>query len=169
MILRGIGVAKRNVADDAERDERHLIYITRLRDGSRLHVYGLGLGEVPDNLAHLLFRIDKPVARDDEALMDSKLSTLLQQPRVGLEPHGHALHLSILGGVVDGGAAIHVVIAQLGAHHHVLHVDVVAIPSGTTTGDNHVGMELIDHALSPQGGVHLAYSTLLHHHVSIGK
>ena len=67
VVLRGMGVAQGDVADDAERDERHLIDITGLGNGTRLHVDGLGIGEVADNLAHLVLGVYKPVARDDEA------------------------------------------------------------------------------------------------------
>ena len=66
MVLRGVGVAQGDVADDAERDERHLIDITGLGNGARLHIDSLGLGEFLDDATHLLLRIHKPVAGDDE-------------------------------------------------------------------------------------------------------
>ena len=45
VILRGIGVAKGNVADDTERDKRYLINIAGLGNGARLHVDSLSLWE----------------------------------------------------------------------------------------------------------------------------
>ena len=70
VILRGVGIHERQVADDTERDKPHLIYITRLCNGARLHVDSLCLWEVPDNLAGLLLGIDKPVASNDETGMN---------------------------------------------------------------------------------------------------
>ena len=75
------------------------------------------------------------------------------------------MHLSVLGAVVDGGAAVDVVIAQLGTHYHVLHLDVIAVTTGTARGDDAVGVELIDHTLGTESGVHLADATLLDEHV----
>ena len=54
MIHRGIGVAQRDVADDAERDEGHLVQVARLCNGARLHIDGLQVGEFVDDAAHLL-------------------------------------------------------------------------------------------------------------------
>ena len=62
MVLRGIGIAKGNVADDAERDERNLVEITGLGNGARLHIDSLGIRELLNDTAHLLLCIDEPVA-----------------------------------------------------------------------------------------------------------
>ena len=70
VILRGIGVAKGNVADNTERDKRYLIYIAGLGNGARLHVDSLGLREQFDDAAHLLLAIHKPVARNHKACMN---------------------------------------------------------------------------------------------------
>ena len=94
---------------------------------------------------------------------------LRQQTGVGLEAGGHALHLTVLGGVVDGCAAIHIVVAQLGAHHHILNVDVVAVAAGTTAGDDDVGTELADHLLSAQGSIHLADAALADLNAAVGE
>ena len=67
VILRGIGVAEGDVADDSERDEGHVAQIAGLGDGCRLHIDGFCLGEVADDLTHLLLRVYKPVACNDEA------------------------------------------------------------------------------------------------------
>ena len=88
----------------------------------------------------------------------------LQQIRVGLETSGKALHLSVLRAVVDGGSTIHVVVAQLGTCHYVLHVDIVAVASSTAGGDDVIGMHLIDHTLSTQGGIHLADAAFPDYH-----
>ena len=72
VILRGIGVAQGDVADDAERDEGHLVDIARLGDGTRLHVDSFGIGEVADNFAHFFTCIYKPVASHYQARMDLK-------------------------------------------------------------------------------------------------
>ena len=88
-----------------------------------------------------------------------------QQIRIGSVACGKPLHLTILGAVVDGRAAVDVVIAELSADDYVLHVDVVAIASGTAAGDDAVGVELVDHALGTQGGVNLTDATLLNQHV----
>ena len=77
MILRCIGVAQGDVADHTERDERHLINITRLRDGARLHINGLGFWEVAYNLAHLLLAVHKPVACDDKARLGPSIHCFL--------------------------------------------------------------------------------------------
>ena len=67
VILRGIGVAQRDVADESERDEGYLIDVAHLGDGARLHVDGLGLGEMTDDLAHLVLGIDEPVTGNDQS------------------------------------------------------------------------------------------------------
>ena len=69
MILRGIGVAQGDVADDAEGDEGDVVEVARLGNGARLHIDGLGFGEVAEDVAHLVLGIDKPVAGDDETRM----------------------------------------------------------------------------------------------------
>ena len=128
---------------------------------------GLGLGEQLDDAAHLLLRVDKPVARDNESGMDGQrmvavgqLAGLRQQTGVGLEAGGHALHLAVLGGVVDGCAAIHIVVAQLGAHHHILNVDVVAVAAGTSRRYYHVGVMFEDEFLCSQRRIDSSYAAL---------
>ena len=71
VVLRGVGVAQGDVADDAERDERHLVNIARLGNGARLHIDSTGLREVADDLAHLLLRVDEPVARHDQTRVNA--------------------------------------------------------------------------------------------------
>ena len=73
VVLGGIGVAQGNVADDAEGDEGHVVEIARLGNGARLHIDGLGFGEVAEDVAHLVLGVDKPVAGDDEARMEMGL------------------------------------------------------------------------------------------------
>ena len=130
MILRGIGIAQGNVADNAERDEGHLHQVAGLGDGSTLHVDSLGLGEVADNLAHLLLCVDKPVASDDKALVDGyrsrQLLRLAKQIGIGVEARGKALHLSVDAGA-DGCSAIDVVIDQLCTDYDILDADVVTV------------------------------------------
>ena len=72
VVLRGIGVAKGDVADDAEGDKRYLVDITGLGDGTRLHIDGFGLGEQVDDATHLLFRVNKPVAGDHKPEMGAE-------------------------------------------------------------------------------------------------
>ncbi len=70
VIHRSISVAQGDVADNAEGDKRHLIYIARVRDGTTLHIDGFCLGEVTDDLTHLLLGVDEPVTCDDKAWDD---------------------------------------------------------------------------------------------------
>ena len=65
-------VGSRGVTDDAEADERHLIEITYLRDGSRFHVDRQSLGEVTLDFIQFAAVGDKLVARADEASVDSR-------------------------------------------------------------------------------------------------
>ena len=58
-------------------------------------------------------------------------------------------------------------IAQFGAHHHILNIDLVAVASGAAAGDDTVGLELINHTLGTEGGVHLADATLLYTHITV--
>ena len=70
VVLGGVGVAQGDVTDDTEGDEWHLVQITGVGDGGTLHIDGLGLGEVADDLAHLLFRVHEPVAGDNQSRVD---------------------------------------------------------------------------------------------------
>ena len=144
MILRGIGVRQRHVADHAERDERHVVDVTRLGDGTRLHINGLGVGELLNDATHLVLRIDKPVARHDKSRDDAHLVVrqchgLLQQLGIRLIAGRKSLHLTINRRIVDGTTAIHVVVAHLFADHHILDFEVVAMSASTTAGDDDVG------------------------------
>ena len=173
MILRSIGITKGNVAHHTERDKLHLIDIAGLGNGARLHIDSLRLREMTDNLAHLFLGIHEPVARDDQAGMNLDIARqrqrLLQQPRSRLIAGRQTLHLTILRTVINSRSAIHVMIGQLRAHHHVLNVHVVAISAGTAAGDDDIGMKLVNHTLGTKGGIHLADATLLYHHISVSK
>ena len=79
VVLRGVGVAQGHVADDAEGDKRHLEDIAGLGDGGTLHVDGLRLREVADDLTHLLLRVDEPVTGDNQARVDLDVSQLFVQ------------------------------------------------------------------------------------------
>ena len=74
VVLRGVGVLQRDVADDAERNEVDAIDVARLGNGCRLHIDGYGFGEVGHDGAHLVARIDKPVAGDYKARMYARLA-----------------------------------------------------------------------------------------------
>ena len=90
-------------------------------------------------MAHLLFRVDEPVACDDETGMniDGRLLTFellseCQQAGISLETGRHSLYLPILGGVIDGLAAIDIVIAEFRTDDDILHIDIIAVATGTT-------------------------------------
>ena len=108
MILRGIGIAQGNVADETEGDKRHLIYIAYLCDGARFHINSLGLRDVTYDLAHLLLGIDKPVACDDETWLCACQLGFFQEIRIGLITYWQALYLTIDCCFVDGFSTIHV-------------------------------------------------------------
>ena len=170
MILRGIGVAQGNVADDTEGDERYVIRVAGLGNGARLHVDRPCLGEVTDDLAHLLLRVYKPVAGDDEAGLDGEGGLAFGQrfchaehPLVGGEAGRHALHLAVLRAVVDGTSAIDVVINKFRTGNDILHAEVVAVAAGAAAGDDGVGLVLANHLGRADGRVHLADAALHNH------
>ena len=131
----------------------------------------LGIREVADDVAHLVFRVYKPVASDDESwvyLYTAVQSVCFcQKMWVGLIAGGETLHLSIDGGVVNSCAAIDIVVTELAANHYILNVDVVTIATGTTAADDAVGVELINHSLSTERRIDLANATLLYQHVAV--
>ena len=88
----------------------------------------------------------------------------LEQHRVGLEARGHALHLSVLH-LSESHTAIDIVVAELRRDDDILHPDALAVSAGTTRRDDDVGMVPDNHLHRTDGGVHLPYSTLLHHHL----
>lgn len=59
-------VGSRSVTDDAEADERHLIEIAYLSDGSRFHVDSQSLGEVTLDFVQFAAVGDELVARADK-------------------------------------------------------------------------------------------------------
>lgn len=60
-------VGSRSVTDDAEADERHLIEIAYLSDGSRFHIDSQPFGEVTLDFVQFAAVGDELVARADEA------------------------------------------------------------------------------------------------------
>ena len=90
-----------------------------------------------------------------------KAERLVEQIGVGLETDGTPLHLTVDSGVVDGTAAVNIMVTQLGADNDILDIDVVAITSGTTAGNDAVGVEFVNHTLGAEGGIDLADATLL--------
>ena len=56
------GVFERHVADDAEGDERSLVDVTGLSDGTALHIHSHGMRKVLQDATHLLLAIHKPFA-----------------------------------------------------------------------------------------------------------
>ena len=92
-----------------------------------------------------------------------------QQIGVGLVSGGETLHLSVLGRVVDGRTTIDIVIAELAAHYDVLYLDVIAIATRTTAGDDAVGVELVDHLLGTKGRIDLADAAFAHQHIAVGE
>ena len=71
VILRSVSVAQGNIADDTERDERNLVDIAGLGNGTRLHIDSLGLREVTDDFAHLLLGVHEPVACNNQTLVEA--------------------------------------------------------------------------------------------------
>ena len=60
-------------------------------------------------------------------------------------------------------------IAEFLTHNDILHIDIIAVTTGTATGDNAVRMKLIDHTLGTQCRIHLADTTFLYQHITIPK
>jgi hypothetical protein len=86
---------------------------------------------------------------------------------VGLIAGGKALHLSVNRRVIDGSAAVDIMIAKFCTDYNILDVDIVAIATGTTAADDAVGVELINHSLSTERRIDLANATLLYQHVAV--
>ena len=63
-VLLSLGVLERHIADDAEGDERSLIDMTCLSDGTTLHVHSHSLWEMVEDGAHLLLAVYKPLSAD---------------------------------------------------------------------------------------------------------
>ena len=126
-----------------------------------------------DDVAHLVFRVYKPVASDDESwvyLYSAVQSVCFcQKMRVGLVAGGKSLHLSIYGGVIDGFATVDIMVAEFCTDHNILDIDVVTIATRTTAADDAVGVVLIDHPLGPKGCIDLADATLLNQYVTVLK
>ena len=105
-ILAGLGVFEWDVADDAKRDEGDGVAVADLGDGAALHIDGHGLGEMVEYLAHLLLRIDKPVAADGQSRLDTRyLQRLIYQRLRSLKAGGHPEHLAV-GRIVGESAAL---------------------------------------------------------------
>jgi hypothetical protein len=75
--------------------------------------------------------------------------------------------LSIDGGVVNGSSTIDIVVGHFSAHNDILYVDIVAITTGASTGDDDVRVELVNHPLGTKGSVHLADATLLYAYILV--
>ena len=89
------------------------------------------------NLTHLLLGVYKPVACDDEAWVYADILEMLveikgfqEQILVDLKTRRKTLHLSV-DTFAHRFTAIDIVIGKLAAHHHILHIDVVTITTGT--------------------------------------
>ena len=60
---------------------------------------------------------------------------------------GQSLHLSVLGGVVNGCSTVDIVVAEFSADNDVLYLNIVAVSSGTSATNNTVRAELVNHLL----------------------
>ena len=78
--------------------------------------------------------------------------------RSGIEG-GHADQLTVF----HLAAAIHVMVAVFGAHHHIGDMKVGGSPSGTAGRDDDAGLVVVDHLHSTDGSVHFADAAFLHH------
>ena len=135
--------------------------MAHLRDGTRLHIDSLGVGEKMYDFGHLLLGIHKPVACDNQTRLRTGQLRLLQQIGISLIAGGKSLYLSIDGRVVDGLATIHIVVGQFRTHDDILKVDVIAITAGTAAGNDTVGFVLTDHLYGLYGCVDSGDAALL--------
>ena len=83
----------------------------------------------------------------DVFIVNFQLHALAKQIGVCLETGGQSLHLSVLCGVINRSATIYVVITKLTADNDILNIDVVAITTCTTTTDDDIRVEIVNHLL----------------------
>ena len=113
-------------------------------------------------LAHLLLRIDKPVAADGQSRLDTRyLQRLIYQRLRSLKAGGHPEHLAV-GRIVS---AIDVVVGAGRGRHHVHHLHRRARTSSAAARHDQVGLMVAEHLRGSDGSVHLSYPTLLEHNV----
>jgi hypothetical protein len=79
---------------------------------------------------------------------------------VSIETGREPLNLAV-DTMADGLTAVYIVVGELGTDDHVLYIDVVAIASGTASGDDYVGFMNADHLHCLYCGVYLADTTFL--------
>ena len=83
----------------------------------------------------------------DILLLYFQLLALAKQIGVCLKTGGQSLHLSVLCGVINRSATIYVVITKFTADNDILNIDVVAITTSTTTADDDIRVEIVNHLL----------------------
>ena len=83
----------------------------------------------------------------DILLLYFQLLALAKQIGVCLETGGQSLNLSVLCGVINCSATIYVVITKFTADNDILNIDVVAITTSTTTADDDIRVEIVNHLL----------------------
>ena len=93
----------------------------------RFHVHRHCLREKGNYGPHLLPRVNKPVASDEESGVNPRCHLTIETHRLlhqfgwRLESSGHSLHLTV-NRLSHCLTAIHVVVSQLCANHHILNL-----------------------------------------------
>ena len=86
------------------------------------------------------------------------------QSPVTIRPVWHSLHLAVNRGIIDGRSTIDIMVGSFTGHHHILHVNAVAVTPGASTRYNHIRLVTANHFCGSQGGIHFADATLLYNH-----
>ena len=136
-----------------------------LRNGTALHVHRLCFGEMVEDGTHLVATVDEPLTADDQSrhhayvsLHGSSLSHQLLRRGEACR-HAHDLTILLLA------AAVGIMIAALGAHHHIRYVQACVGTAGTARRHHEVRMIVVYHLHRPYCRVYLTNAAFLQHHL----
>ena len=137
-------LGSRCVADDAETDERYLLYIAHLGNGARFHIDSQAFGEVTLDGIQLFAVGDELVATANQASVNGGFSVerhgAIEQCGMAFEEGRHTLDLS----VCIAFATPYVVIHDVRAGYYIHHFQATVYTTGHAGADDAIGLEVAD-------------------------
>ena len=141
--------------------------MAHLCDGSRLHVHRDALVHVSLDVLHLFLMLDELVARSDDTdphpsvFHVARTERSLAQGWFGMKELGTSLHLP----ETVARPAVHIVVDDLLAHHHIHHADTLINGTGHTGIQDTVWLVTPDKFHRSYGSIHFADATLCQYHL----
>ena len=171
-ILRRVVLHARRIADDTEAEERNVVQIAGLRNGSGLHIDSQSSRETAFDGIQLCAVGDKPVAGTYQSAMNTAFQSSLVQRQSMFQKRGaplvhcrQSLHLTVLVTV----AAPYIVVHQRVARHYIRHLETSVDAARHTGTHNAVRGKTAYQLRSSNRRIHLTDAALRKYHAVAAK